>query len=74
MRRKGVDWKALGQNMAALRQRRGMTQAELARRAGCSVSFVSRVERGTTGLSAVLFFKLCNALDCRASDMLRRTE
>lgn len=36
----------IGLSIRALRRRRGWTQAELGRRAGCSASEISRVERG----------------------------
>lgn len=61
---------ALGKNVAAIRLLRGMTQAELAQKAGCSEGFVSRIERGKTGISVLMLFRLCCALECRASELL----
>jgi transcriptional regulator with XRE-family HTH domain len=41
--------KALGQNIALARRRRGMSQADLASRMGVSVSTVRRLEDGHSG-------------------------
>lgn len=41
-----MDSVRIGLSIRALRRRRGWTQAELGRRAGCSASEISRVERG----------------------------
>lgn len=39
--------KALGRNIAIARKRRGLTQAELARKAGLTKLLLSRLERGS---------------------------
>ncbi len=41
----------LGRRIADLRKSRGLTQAQLAQKLGCSVEFMSLVERGVNGLT-----------------------
>ena len=43
--------KKLGQRIAALRKTRKLTQAALAKKVGCSVDFISLVERGVNAPS-----------------------
>lgn len=57
----------------ALRTRRhaaGMTQAELARRAHVTTSYVTRLERATSAPGIDLVDKLAQALGCTVSDLL----
>jgi HTH-type transcriptional regulator/antitoxin HipB len=56
----------IGQSIRALRHRRGWTQAELGRRAGCSASTISRLERGQArSVSLGVVVRLLEALDAR---------
>lgn len=41
-----MGWQELGDRIKALREKRGLTRAELAERAGLSVIFVRKVEAG----------------------------
>lgn len=43
--------KRLGQRIASLRRRQRLTQVELAKSLGCSVEFISLVERGVNAPS-----------------------
>ena len=43
--------KKLGQRIADLRKTRHLTQVQLAKAVGCSVEFISLVERGVNGSS-----------------------
>ncbi|MGB9226655.1 helix-turn-helix domain-containing protein [Mycobacterium sp.] len=52
----------LGQRLRQVRTARGMSVRELARRAGCSASLVSQVERGVTTPSAGVVYSLANEL------------
>jgi mannose-6-phosphate isomerase-like protein (cupin superfamily)/DNA-binding XRE family transcriptional regulator len=52
----------LGGRIRQLRTARGMSVRELARRAGCSPSLVSQVERGVTTPSARVVYALANEL------------
>jgi transcriptional regulator with XRE-family HTH domain len=59
-----MDGMRIGRTLRALRHRRGWTQAELGRRAGCSGSVVSRLERGNLrACSLALLERLFGALD-----------
>ena len=52
----------LGGRLRQIRTTRGMSVRELARRAGCSASLVSQVERGVTTPSAGVVYTLANEL------------
>jgi transcriptional regulator with XRE-family HTH domain len=52
----------LGGRLRQVRTARGMSVRELARRAGCSASLVSQVERGVTAPSAGVVYTLANEL------------
>jgi transcriptional regulator with XRE-family HTH domain len=52
----------LGGRLRQIRTARGMSVRELARRAGCSASLVSQVERGVTTPSASVVYALANQL------------
>lgn len=53
----------IGQRLRAYRIDRSLSVRELARRAGCSASLVSQVERGTVTPSAQTVYALANVLD-----------
>jgi transcriptional regulator with XRE-family HTH domain len=53
----------LGRRLHQVRTARGLSARELARRAGCSASLVSQVERGVTTPSASVVYALANELD-----------
>jgi transcriptional regulator with XRE-family HTH domain len=48
-----MDYQRIGRSLRALRQRRGLTQAELAGAAGVSQSLISLIERGHCGPIAI---------------------
>ena len=52
----------LGERLRQVRTARGISVRELARRAGCSASLVSQVERGVTAPSAGVVYALANQL------------
>jgi transcriptional regulator with XRE-family HTH domain/quercetin dioxygenase-like cupin family protein len=52
----------LGERLRQVRSARGISVRELARRAGCSASLVSQVERGVTAPSAGVVYSLANEL------------
>jgi transcriptional regulator with XRE-family HTH domain len=57
-----------------LRQQRGMTQTEVARRAGVTNAMVSAYERGRRTLYVDTLFRLLAAMGCRARDFGRAVE
>ena len=62
-----MNARGLGHGIRALRQRHGLTQAELARRAGVSQPWMSRLERGHPGAALSLVLEVIGTLDARAS-------
>ena len=66
------DGTGVGDRMREIRKRRGMTQRDLARHAGVSVSLVRKVEQGDHGrVGAVALRKLAVALDVPVTALLR---
>ena len=64
------NYARLGSNIRTRRHANHLTQAELAQRAGCSFSTISKLERGACSLSAALLFNLAAALKCHASELV----
>lgn len=56
------------------RQTAGFTQAELARRAQVTTSYITRLERATSAPGIDLVDKLAQALGCTIGDLLPTTE
>lgn len=72
---KTFDGTDLGARVRTLRERRGLSLRELARRAGVQVSDVSRLERGLTRQPRLtLAIALATALGVRLSHLLGETE
>jgi transcriptional regulator with XRE-family HTH domain len=61
--------KKLGKRIADSRKTRHMTQTELAKKVGCSVEFISLVERGVNAPSVAGLEKFANALKVEVSDL-----
>ena len=61
--------KKLGRRIAELRKTRQLTQPELAKKVGCSVEFISLVERGVNAPSVAGLEKFANALKVKVSDL-----
>lgn len=60
-----------GQRLAQLRRERGLSQEELAFRAGLHRTYVSSAERGQRNVSLVNIEKLCTALGTDIAEMFR---
>jgi transcriptional regulator with XRE-family HTH domain len=54
--------RAVGRRVRELRDRQGLTQERLAHEAGLHPVFVSRVERGATGVTVTTVAALCRVL------------
>jgi transcriptional regulator with XRE-family HTH domain len=65
--------KKLGQRIAALRKVRGLTQVELAQKVGCSVEFISLVERGVNAPSVAGLEKFSRVLKVGVVDLFTFT-
>jgi len=61
--------KKLGQRIAALRKTRKLTQAALAKKVGCSVDFISLVERGVNAPSVAGLEKFARVLKVEVTDL-----
>ena len=59
-----------GRNLKRLRASAGLSQEELAARAGLHRTYVSSVERGNRNVSLENIFALANALRCDPRDLL----
>ena len=61
--------KKLGQRIAALRKKQGLTQEALSEVIGCSVEFISLVERGVNAPSVAGLQGFADALDVEVRDL-----
>lgn len=61
--------KKLGQRIADLRKARQLTQVGLAKKVGCSVSFISLVERGVNAPSVAGLEKFAKVLRVNVVDL-----
>ena len=59
----------LGQRIASLRRARKLTQEQLAETVGCSVEFISLVERGVNAPSVAGLESFANALKVEVKDL-----
>ena len=65
--------KRLGQRIADLRKNRRLTQPELAKAVGCSVDFISLVERGVNAPSVARLEDFAKALKVEVVDLFTFT-
>jgi transcriptional regulator with XRE-family HTH domain len=61
--------KKLGQRIATLRKKQGLTQEDLAEVIGCSVEFISLVERGVNAPSVAGLQGFADALEVEVRDL-----
>jgi len=67
------DAQALGKRVAELRDERGLTQKQLADRAGLSVTFLSEVENGKRNLSTGKLLRIADELGTSMDYLARGT-
>lgn len=60
----------LGKNIRAIREKKRMSQEELALKAGISVYYVSRIERGKANVSLETVYKIAKALNLDIKQLL----
>jgi len=65
-----ADPKQTGEALRELRRSRGLSLRTLARKSGCSSSFISQVEQGKTSPSLVSAKRICRALDMTIAEFL----
>lgn len=61
----------VGANVARLRRQRGLTQEELAARAGFSQQYVSGLERGQRNPTIVTVYEIAVALGVDVADLVK---
>lgn len=64
------DKKIMGQNLKYIRQSKNMTQAEVATKAGITINYYARIERGEENPSFEILKRLVKALKIKSSDIL----
>lgn len=62
--------KQIGEKIKAVRLQRGLTQAEVAKKAELSANYYARVERGDTNVTVDALQKITTALRARSADIL----
>lgn len=60
----------LGKNVKKAREQLGLTQEELAEKAGVHVSYISRIERGKVNPSYEVLESIAKTLKIKSSDLL----
>jgi transcriptional regulator with XRE-family HTH domain len=65
-----ISNKEIGRRVKALRRRKGITQAELAKLLGTIQSNISNIERGARGLTVQQIVRLCKALGVSTDEIL----
>ena len=70
------DFIALGLKIGYIRRKRGMTQEQLAEKAGMSMGFLSQIEAPNmaVGISLTTLFSLADALGVSASSLLEKDD
>ncbi|HEV7764671.1 MAG TPA: helix-turn-helix transcriptional regulator [Thermoanaerobaculia bacterium] len=61
--------KAFGERMREVRQKRGLTQAEVSERSRLPQARISELERGARMPNLVTILRLAVALDCKVTDL-----
>jgi DNA-binding XRE family transcriptional regulator len=62
--------RAMARNVRRIRAERGLSQEDLADRAGVSVRYLGSIERGTTAATVVVLDRLARALRVKPADLL----
>ena len=65
-----MNYTTLGWRIRFFRKEKGLTQEQLAERAGLSASFVGHIERGSRIASLETVMRLCCALEITPNDLL----
>lgn len=64
------DLHAIGNNLLAIRKRRGLTQAEVAEAAGLSDRTYADIERGTVNMRTETVLRICKVLHITPDEVL----
>ncbi len=61
--------KDIGKRIQKCRQKKGLTQAQLAEKVGLSAHYLSALERGVYNIKLELLVNILNELDCSADEV-----
>ncbi len=64
----------LGENIKQMRNKKGWTQTELAKKVGTGTSMIGHIERGVKIPSLALALSLAQVFDCTVEDMCVKKE
>ncbi len=65
-----IDFKRIGERIKSARKEAGYTQAQLADKAGVSISHYCNIENGKKDCGLEVFVKIIDALSCSADSVL----
>lgn len=65
-----IDQKTIGAQIRKMRKAKGMTQEQLAEKAGVGITHISHIETGRTVPSLDIVICLINAFECSADELL----
>lgn len=65
-----LDYSKMGARICQIRKLKGLSQIELAKKCGISLSFMGHIERGTKKMSMDTFATLCRELETDADGLL----
>lgn len=63
------DFKAIGNKLLTIRKRTGLTQSEIAEKAGLSDRTYADIERGTVNMRIETILRICSALNITPDDI-----
>ena len=61
---------SIGENLRALRMKRGLTQGELAEMVGVTRAFLCQIERGTKNPSLQVSVEIARVLQCNLGELV----
>lgn len=64
------DYRTIGNKLLVIRKKAGLTQAELAEKAGLSDRTYADIERGNVNMRIETFLRICQALNVTPNDIL----
>ncbi len=68
------DMHTIGNKLLAIRKRAGMTQEEVAEKAGLSLRTYADIERGTVNMRVETVLRICEALHITPDEILTQNE
>jgi len=69
-----LNYELIGLRLKELRQKKDITQEDLAEKMDLSVAYISRVERGTTAINLKRLTQMCALLEVSEGEILQGAE